>query len=135
MDYAAVGQGNTIGILKDNVPAALFAVVGNMALVDIVEYSLMKITYIIVIGLITLTENLVADDLFPRSLINCLIENQLDRVNDILVETLQVEGFQLFTVLLNGFLDVLCKIFFADETKCPHYDNPSNAIFICFAIS
>lgn len=106
-----------------------------MALVDVVEYSLVEIAYIIIVRFVTLTKNLVADDFFPRSLINCLIENQLDRVNDILVETLQVEGFQLFTVLLNGFLDVLCKIFFADETKCPHYDNPSNAIFICFAIS
>ena len=56
MHYAAVGQSNTIGILKDNVPAALFAVIGNMALVDIVEYSLVKIAYIIVVGLITLTE-------------------------------------------------------------------------------
>ena len=65
MHYAAVGQRNTIGIFKDNVPAALFAVIGNMALVDIVEYSLVKIAYIIVVGLITLTENLVADDLLP----------------------------------------------------------------------
>ena len=43
MHYAAVGQSSTIGILKDNVPAATFSVVRNMALVDIVEYSLVKI--------------------------------------------------------------------------------------------
>ena len=95
----------------------------------------MKIAYIVVVRLVTLAEDLVADDLFPRSLIYSLIKNQLDRVNDILIKALQIKGFELFAILFNGSFNVLCKIFFADETKCPHYDNPSNAIFICFAIS
>ena len=44
-----------------------------MALVDVVEYSLVEIAYIIIVRFVTLTKNLVADDFFPRSLINCLI--------------------------------------------------------------
>ena len=65
MDYAAVGQGNTIGILKDNVPATLFAVIGNTAVSNILEYALVEIAYIVAIKLVTLAEYLVADDLLP----------------------------------------------------------------------
>lgn len=65
VDYTTIGQRYTIWILKDNVPTTLITVIRNVALVDVVENALMKIAYVVIVGLITLTENLAVDDLLP----------------------------------------------------------------------
>jgi hypothetical protein len=76
---------------------------------------LMEITYIIVVGLITLAVYLIFDYFFPRRLIYHLIKNQLYRVNDITVEFLKVYRLQLATIFFNSRFDVFGKILFAYE--------------------
>ena len=65
MHIAAIRDRNTIGIGIDNIPAALFSVIGNMTVCYVLEDALMEIANIIIVGLVTLAEYLVADDFLP----------------------------------------------------------------------
>ena len=70
----------------------------------------MEISDVVIIGFVTLPENFVAHDLVPRGMINRFIENQLNGVNDVFIESFKIKILQFLSVFLNGSLNVFCKI-------------------------
>ena len=49
MNYTAVRQSYSVGILINYIPAALLTVVRNMAFIKVIKYALVKIPDIIVV--------------------------------------------------------------------------------------
>ena len=72
----------------------------------------MKVSDIIVIRLVPLPENFVADDFIPSGLINGLIKNQFDWVNNVFVEPFQIKRFKLFSIFFYGCFYVICEVLF-----------------------
>lgn len=64
----------------------------NGATLYVLKNALMKIAYVVVIGFIPLPEYLIFDYFFPTVLVNSLVKNQLNRVNNIAVKSLQIIG-------------------------------------------
>ena len=75
----------SIWISVNNIPACLW----NFAAFEIRKNILMKISYIIIIRLISLPENFIIYNFFPTCTIHRFIKNQLDRINQVTVESLQ----------------------------------------------
>ena len=110
-----VRQCNSIRIRVNDIPAAFFTIRWYMAIRHILKNPLVKITDVIVVGFVALTENLVADCLFPRCAIYSLIENKFDRIDDVAVKPFEIKRFQLVTVFLNGCPNMVCKLLFRDK--------------------
>ena len=110
-----VRQCNSIGILVNDIPAAFFTVRWYMAIRHILKNPLVKIADVIVVGFVALTENLVADCLFPGCAIYGLVENKFDRIDDVAVEPFEIKGFQLVTLFLNGCPNMVCKLPLRDK--------------------
>ena len=88
MYIPCVRNRNTISIFINYIPTTFFTVRWNMTVFNILENTLMKISNIVVVGLVPLTENFVTYNFFPRRLIYCLAKNQFNRINDIFIKAL-----------------------------------------------
>ena len=110
-----LGDVDAVRALADHVPSALRAIGGNAAVLHILKDLLMEVSDAVVVGLVPLTEDLAADDVLPRGAVDHLVEEEFHMIDDVLVESLEVIGGQLFSVLLDGCLYVPCKILFGDE--------------------
>ena len=65
MNISRIRNRNAIGILVDYIPTAFFTVRWDMAIFYVLKNTLMKISNIIVAGLIPLPKNFVADNFIP----------------------------------------------------------------------
>ncbi len=88
MYISCVRNRNTISIFVNYIPTAFFTIWRNVTIFNILENTLMKISNIVVVRLVPLTENFVAYNFFPRRLIYCLVKNQFNRINDIFIKAL-----------------------------------------------
>ena len=98
----------SIGISVNNIPACL----RDFASFEIGKNILVKISYIIIIRLISLPENFIIYNFFPACTIHRFIKNQLDRINQVTIEPLQIIRFQFFSIFHNRCTHMLLKIFF-----------------------
>ena len=71
----------------------IFPVIGNFTIFHILENSLVEITNIIVIRLITLPENFITYDFFPRIMVYRLIKNHFDRIYYIFIKPTNIKRF------------------------------------------
>ena len=62
-----------------------------MAILNILENPLVKITYVIIVGFIALPENFITDGFFLCRSVNCFIEYQFYWIYEIFIEPLQVK--------------------------------------------
>lgn len=77
VNISCIGNRNTVGIFIYYIPTAFLSIRRNMTILYVLENTLMKVSYIIVIRLVPLPENFVADNFIPSRLINGLIKNRL----------------------------------------------------------
>ncbi len=82
---------NSIRIFVNDIPSAFLSIRGDMTFLDVLEDSLMKITNIIIVGFIPLTEYLITYDFFPRCPIYGLVKNQFYRVDNIFIKAIQIK--------------------------------------------
>ena len=75
----------------------------------------MKIADIVIVRLISLSENLIANRFFPWSTIYGLVENQFDRVNNVFIEPIEVEGFEFVAVFFDCRPHMRGKIAFGNK--------------------
>ena len=84
MNHTTVWQSNTVRVFIYNIPTTFLPIVGNAAFVYVLKYTLMKITNVIVVRLVSLTEYLVTNDFFPRSAIYSFLRRCPETVTVIL---------------------------------------------------
>lgn len=77
---------NTTVSYYNDIPSSL----RNSAVSHILKNTLMEIADIVVVRLITLAKNFILDNFIPAVLIDCLIKNQLNRIDNVTIKSFQV---------------------------------------------
>src|SRR5690554_5200215 len=116
VNITCIGNRNTVGIFINYIPTAFLSIRRNMTILYVLENTLMEVSDIIVIRLVPLPKNFVADNFIPSRLINGLIKNQFDWVNNVFVEPFQIKRLELFSIFFNSCFHMVCKILFSNKT-------------------
>ena len=109
------GNGNAFRAFVDDIPAAALSICRHMAMGDILEDPLMKVSDAVVIGFVSLPKNFISYNIFPGSMINHFVKEELDRIDDVFIKTFEIIGGEFLPIFFNGDLYMFCKIIFRDE--------------------
>lgn len=91
VNNAAVGKGDAVRILVNDIPSTFLAVCRDAAVGNILENALMEVANVIIVGFVTLAKDFVANRFFPGSRDIRFCRRSAYGVDDVAIEPLQIK--------------------------------------------